>query len=83
MLGDWLQQTIVYTPQAMSNGSMRWWILPLADGVPERLVVGHERTFLTWFYDGAARLTELLLALTAEHDLADRHERTTGDDRHE
>lgn len=30
---------------------MWWWILPLAPGVTERLVVGHEREFLTWFYD--------------------------------
>ena len=30
---------------------MWWWILPLAPDVPERLVVGHEREFLTWFYD--------------------------------
>ena len=53
MLGDWLRQTIAYTPEAMHNGSMWWWILPLAAGVPERLVVGHERAFLSWFYDGA------------------------------
>jgi pimeloyl-ACP methyl ester carboxylesterase len=26
---------------------------PLAPDVPERLVVGHERAFLTWFYDKA------------------------------
>jgi pimeloyl-ACP methyl ester carboxylesterase len=32
---------------------MWWWILPLAPGVPERLVVGNERAFLTWFYEGA------------------------------
>ncbi len=30
----------------------RWWILPLAPGVPERLIVGNERAFLTWFYEG-------------------------------
>jgi hypothetical protein len=27
------------------------WILPLAPGVPERLIVGNERAFLTWFFD--------------------------------
>jgi pimeloyl-ACP methyl ester carboxylesterase len=32
---------------------MWWWILPLAPGVAERLVVGHERAFLEWFYDKA------------------------------
>lgn len=50
MLGELLRQVIAYTPEAMAHGSMWWWILPLAPGVPERLVVGHERGFLTWFY---------------------------------
>lgn len=31
----------------MPRGSMWWWILPLAPGVPERLIVGNERAFLT------------------------------------
>lgn len=53
MLEEFLTKTIVYTPEAMAKGSMWWWILPLAPGVPERLIVGHERAFLTWFYDGA------------------------------
>ena len=42
---------------------MWWWILPLAPGVPEALVVGHEREFLTWFYDKATAKRE---AITAE-----------------
>jgi pimeloyl-ACP methyl ester carboxylesterase len=56
MLGDVLRQLIAYTPEAMKSGSMWWWILPLAPGVPERLVVGNERAFLTWFYARAAYL---------------------------
>ncbi len=51
MLGDVLRKIIAYTPEAMQHGSMWWWILPLAPGVPQRLVVGHEREFLTWFYE--------------------------------
>ncbi|MEA2261992.1 MAG: hypothetical protein QOJ51_4817 [Acidobacteriaceae bacterium] len=51
MLSALLQKIIAYTPEAMREGSMWWWILPLAPDVPDRLVVGHERTFLTWFYD--------------------------------
>src|SRR5258708_23219546 len=35
----------------MKMGSMSWWILTLAHDVPERLIVGNERAFLTWFYD--------------------------------
>jgi pimeloyl-ACP methyl ester carboxylesterase len=52
MLGSVLRQVFSYTPEAMAQGSMWWWILPLAPGVPERLIVGNERAFLTWFYEG-------------------------------
>jgi pimeloyl-ACP methyl ester carboxylesterase len=52
MLGPVLRQVFSYTPEAMAQGSMWWWILPLAPGVPERLIVGNERAFLTWFYEG-------------------------------
>ena len=51
MLSAVLQKIIAYTPEAMKEGSMWWWILPMAPEVPERLLVGKEREFLTWFYD--------------------------------
>ncbi len=54
MTGDVLRSIISYTPEAMAGGSMWWWILPLAPGVPDVLVVGHEEAFLRWFSDGAA-----------------------------
>ena len=50
MLSGVLSKIITYTPEAMKNGSMWWWILPLANDVPQRLIVGNERAFLTWFY---------------------------------
>jgi pimeloyl-ACP methyl ester carboxylesterase len=53
MLSEILTKIIAYTPEAMKEGSMWWWILPLAPDVPERLVVGNERAFLTWFYERA------------------------------
>jgi pimeloyl-ACP methyl ester carboxylesterase len=53
MLSEVLTKIIAYTPEAMKSGALWWWILPLAPGVPERLIVGNERAFLTWFYDGA------------------------------
>ena len=53
MLEEFLTKVISYTPEAMQKGSMWWWILPLAPGVPERLIVGNERAILTWFYEGA------------------------------
>jgi pimeloyl-ACP methyl ester carboxylesterase len=52
MLGEVLRPVFAYTPEAMAQGSMWWWILPLAAGVPERLIVGNERAFLGWFYEG-------------------------------
>ena len=60
MLSAVLQKIIAYTPEAMKEGSMWWWILPLAPDVPERLVVGHEREFLTWFYDRAMARREAI-----------------------
>ena len=54
MLSQFLTRIIAYTPEAMKSGSMWWWILPFAPGVPERLIVGHERAFLTWFYERSA-----------------------------
>jgi len=51
MLSEVLTKIIAYTPEAMKIGSMWWWILPLAPDVPERLIVGNERAFLTWFYE--------------------------------
>ena len=52
MLGEVLRAVFAYTPEAMAQGSMWWWILPLAPDVPERLIVGNERAFLGWFYEG-------------------------------
>jgi pimeloyl-ACP methyl ester carboxylesterase len=60
MVAEILTRVIAYTPEAMRNGSMWWWILPLAPGVPERLVVGNEHAFLTWFYDGATAHREAI-----------------------
>lgn len=53
MLADVLRNTFDYMGPAMRQGSMWWWMLPLAPGIPERLIVGKEREFLTWFYHGA------------------------------
>lgn len=52
MLQSLLEEMINFTPAAMAWGSMWWWILPLAPGVPEALMVGREREFLSWFYRG-------------------------------
>jgi pimeloyl-ACP methyl ester carboxylesterase len=68
MLSEILTKIIAYTPEAMKEGSMWWWILPLAPDVPERLIVGNERAFLTWFYERAAAKSDAIdAAATAEY----------------
>jgi pimeloyl-ACP methyl ester carboxylesterase len=69
MLSEVLQKIIAYTPQAMVKGSMWWWILPLAPGIPERLVVGNERAFLTWFYEGATAAPTAIAPTTIDEYL--------------
>jgi pimeloyl-ACP methyl ester carboxylesterase len=69
MLSEVLQKIIAYTPQAMVKGSMWWWILPLAPGIPERLVVGNERAFLTWFYEGATAVPNAIAPTTIDECL--------------
>jgi pimeloyl-ACP methyl ester carboxylesterase len=54
MLQSILEKIITFTPGAMVKGSMWWWVLPLAPGVPEALLVGNEKEFLNWFYLGDA-----------------------------
>jgi len=51
MLAEVLEKMISYTPQVAATGGLWWWTFALAPGAPERLVVGNERAFLTWFYD--------------------------------
>jgi pimeloyl-ACP methyl ester carboxylesterase len=51
MVGDVLLQSHRLHAGSNERGSMWWWILPFAPEIPERLIVGHERAFLTWFYD--------------------------------
>jgi pimeloyl-ACP methyl ester carboxylesterase len=52
MLSAILRKVFDYSPEAMAHGSMWWWILPLAPGVVERLIVGNEKAFLGWFFEG-------------------------------
>lgn len=57
MLQAMLGRIITYTAEAMARGSFWWWVLPLAPGVPEILIVGREREFLNWFYQGPSGAT--------------------------
>ena len=71
MLSQFLTKIIAYTPEAMKQGSMWWWILPFAPGIPERLIVGNERAFLTWFYDRSTARPDSI-----EPDTVDEYLRT-------
>jgi pimeloyl-ACP methyl ester carboxylesterase len=51
MLSEVITPILSYTPETMQRGPMWWWILPFANGVPERLIVGQEREFLGWFFE--------------------------------
>ncbi len=51
MLVDVLTKIIAYKPERWNRARMWWWIQPLDPDVPQRLIVGNERVFLTWFYD--------------------------------
>ncbi|MGY9047483.1 MAG: alpha/beta fold hydrolase [Rhodobacterales bacterium] len=50
MLAAALKAAFTFDRAHMAEGSMWWWLLPLAPDVPERLIVGNERAFLTWFH---------------------------------
>ena len=63
MLGDVLRKVFAYTPEAMANGSMWWWIVPLAPGVPEALIVDNERAFLQWFFHGPTTVHQKVFTL--------------------
>ena len=51
LLAEVIEKIIAFNPVSMQRGSLWWWILPHAPNAPERLIVGNERAFLTWFYD--------------------------------
>ena len=44
-----------FSPETTKNGGLWWWLLALAGDAPERLIVGHERPFLTWFYENFSK----------------------------
>jgi pimeloyl-ACP methyl ester carboxylesterase len=51
LLEQHLQQIFQFTPHALAEGGLWWWTFSLAKGLPETLIAGHEREFLTYFYN--------------------------------
>lgn len=50
LLEQHLQQIFKFAPETMQNGGLWWWTFFLAADIPEALIAGHEREFLTYFY---------------------------------
>jgi pimeloyl-ACP methyl ester carboxylesterase len=51
LLEENLQQIFKFAPKTMQDGGLWWWSFALAQDLPEKLVDGHEREFLPYFYD--------------------------------
>lgn len=51
VLAETIGRIITWENVPKMNGSLWWWLIPFAPNAPERLIVGNERNFLTWFYD--------------------------------
>ncbi|MBW4616388.1 MAG: alpha/beta hydrolase [Desmonostoc vinosum HA7617-LM4] len=50
LLEQHLQQIFQFTPDTLAEGGLWWWTFSLTKGLPETLIAGHERDFLTYFY---------------------------------
>lgn len=46
-----LQQIFNFAPETMQSGGLWWWTFSLAANIPEQLIAGHEREFLSYFYN--------------------------------
>jgi pimeloyl-ACP methyl ester carboxylesterase len=46
-----LQQIFKFAPDTLKDGGLWWWTFSLAADIPEKLIAGHEREFLTYFYN--------------------------------
>jgi pimeloyl-ACP methyl ester carboxylesterase len=51
VLAETIGRILAWENVPRMNGSLWWWLIPHAPNAPERLIVGNERNFLTWFYD--------------------------------
>lgn len=51
VLEETISRILAWENVPRMNGSLWWWLIPHAAEAPERLIVGNERNFITWFYD--------------------------------
>jgi pimeloyl-ACP methyl ester carboxylesterase len=50
LLSGTLEPLFRFEPGTTRNGGLWWWTFALAGALPEQLITGREREFLTWFY---------------------------------
>ncbi|MBV9676201.1 MAG: alpha/beta hydrolase [Acidobacteriaceae bacterium] len=50
VLDSALQNLFRFAPDTLQMGGLWWWTFALAPGMAEQLIAGHEREFLSWFY---------------------------------
>jgi len=48
-----MQMLHTFTQEGTKKGGLWWWNFAFATDMPQRLIVGKEREFLTWFFQGA------------------------------
>ena len=48
-----MHQLHQFNPKGTRKGGLWWWPFAFATDIPQRLLLGHEREFLTWFYETA------------------------------
>lgn len=51
LLEPHLQQIFQFAPETLAEGGLWWWTFSLTKRLPEILIAGHEREFLTYFYN--------------------------------
>jgi pimeloyl-ACP methyl ester carboxylesterase len=51
MLEEVIGRLHAFTAETMQRGPMWWWITPFAPNFAELMMVGNERSFLSWFFD--------------------------------
>lgn len=51
LLEELIQQVLKFSPETMQGGGLWWWVFSLVADLPEKLIAGKEREFLTYFYD--------------------------------
>ena len=51
LLDKHLQQIFQFAPDTLAKGGLWWWTFSLTKALPETLIAGHEREFLTYFYN--------------------------------